>query len=48
MSGVIIVQARLGSTRFPGKVMEDIDGQPMIAHVVERCRSLGMVTSKTR
>jgi glutamate-1-semialdehyde aminotransferase/spore coat polysaccharide biosynthesis protein SpsF (cytidylyltransferase family) len=33
---VAIVQARLGSTRLPGKTLADISGQPMISWVVRR------------
>ena len=35
---VAVVQARIGSTRFPGKVFADIAGKPMIHRVVERAR----------
>lgn len=31
-----IVQARCGSTRFPDKVFADIDGKPLLWHVVNR------------
>ena len=35
---VAIIQARTGSTRLPGKVLEDLMGQPMLACVVNRTR----------
>lgn len=36
MKIVAIIQARCGSTRFPNKVFADIDGKPLIWHVVNR------------
>ena len=33
-----IIQARCGSTRFPGKVFAGIDGRPLLWHVVNRLK----------
>lgn len=33
-----LIQARMGSSRFPGKVLEDLCGHPMLWHVVNRVR----------
>lgn len=35
---VAILQARMSSSRLPGKVLKDLGGQPMLARVVERAR----------
>ena len=35
---IILIPARLESTRLPNKVMADIHGKPMIVHVMERAR----------
>ena len=37
----VVIPARLGSTRLPGKVLADIHGKPLIAHVVDRAREAG-------
>ena len=36
MKIIAIIQARMGSNRLPGKVMQDICGQPMLMWVVKR------------
>ena len=34
----VIIPARYGAQRFPGKPLADLGGRPLIAHVVERAR----------
>jgi spore coat polysaccharide biosynthesis protein SpsF len=38
MKTIAIIQARVNSSRLPGKVLLDIGGQPMLRRVVERVR----------
>jgi len=35
---IAIIQARMGSKRFPGKVMKDILGKPMLYYVIQRVK----------
>lgn len=40
---VAIVQARVGSTRLPAKVLMPLAGRPMVAHVLDRMRGIAGV-----
>ena len=40
---VAIIQARMGNTRLPGKVLLDLHGQTMLQRVVERTRGTELV-----
>ncbi|MBO6519088.1 MAG: 3-deoxy-manno-octulosonate cytidylyltransferase [Rhodospirillales bacterium] len=42
MKPIIIVPARLASTRLPGKPLADIHGRSMICHVLDRAREAGL------
>jgi len=50
MKVAAIIQARMGSSRLPGKVLMDISGKPMLEHIVERlkkCRKLDEIIIAT-
>lgn len=38
MKIIAIIQARLGSTRLPGKILLDIEGKTVLEHVIDRVR----------
>jgi len=40
---VALIQARMGSTRFPGKSLVDVAGHPMLWQVIERVRAAATV-----
>ena len=42
LSSIIIIPARMNSSRLPGKALADIAGKPMILHVFERVRAEGV------
>ena len=43
MAAIVIIPARYGSTRFPGKPLCHLLGKPMIQHVYERVRNARLV-----
>lgn len=40
---VVIIQARMKSTRLPEKVLKNIAGKPMLAHVIERLKNVKLI-----
>jgi spore coat polysaccharide biosynthesis protein SpsF len=52
MRAVVVITARLGSSRLPGKMLRDLRGRPVLAHVVDRMRLArrpdGIVLATTR
>jgi 3-deoxy-manno-octulosonate cytidylyltransferase (CMP-KDO synthetase) len=39
---IVLIPARLASTRLPGKPLAEINGRPMILHVLDRAREAGV------
>jgi|TARA_B100000959_G_C14916127_1_gene597410 spore coat polysaccharide biosynthesis protein SpsF (cytidylyltransferase family) len=37
MKTIVIIQARMGSSRLPGKMLMELGGKTVISHVIERC-----------
>ena len=47
---VASIQVRMGSTRLPGKVMLEVDGKPLLGHLLDRleqCRTLDQIVVAT-
>ncbi|HZJ65517.1 MAG TPA: hypothetical protein VFD36_18540, partial [Kofleriaceae bacterium] len=44
MRTVAIIQARMGSSRLPGKVLVELGGATMLAQVVRRVRDAWQIT----
>ena len=42
MNPIVVIPARMASTRLPGKPLADILGKPMIVHVLDRGREAGI------
>ncbi|NDV86230.1 3-deoxy-manno-octulosonate cytidylyltransferase [Aurantimonas aggregata] len=42
MSIIVLIPARLGSTRLPKKALADIGGRPMVVRVAERAQAAGI------
>lgn len=45
MKTIALIQARMSSSRLPGKVLQDIAGQPMLLHVVHRAQQAKSIDS---
>jgi spore coat polysaccharide biosynthesis protein SpsF (cytidylyltransferase family) len=45
MKTVALIQARMSSSRLPGKVLQDIAGKPMLWHVVHRAQQAKSIDS---
>ncbi|WP_455466331.1 3-deoxy-manno-octulosonate cytidylyltransferase [Bartonella sp. B39] len=39
---IILIPARIGSTRLPQKALAEIDGKPMVVHVAERAKKAAL------
>lgn len=50
MSACAIVQARMGSSRFPGKMLRELAGKPLLWHVIhrlEQCQTISQIILAT-
>lgn len=41
----VVIQARVTSTRLPGKVLKDISGKPLLWHLIDRLKSAKKIDS---
>lgn len=44
MKTVAVIQARMSSTRFPGKVLADLAGKPLLWHLIHRLKKSRYIT----
>ena len=40
---VAVIQARMGSTRLPGKVLKPVAGEPLLWHIVHRLKACRLI-----
>jgi 3-deoxy-manno-octulosonate cytidylyltransferase (CMP-KDO synthetase) len=43
LTATVVIPARFGSTRFPGKILADRTGRPLVQHVVDQARRCRLV-----
>ena len=45
---IIVIPARFGSTRLPGKALADINGKPMVVRVMDIAKTSGLCDKRSR